>query len=92
MWKVKWGDIERDFERKIQISEASAPIKSYFEDEKKILTFIRLRGQTLYAEVPKSELKDEAGFKLQFLSDSYELQENPLTKKPLKIVTEQRLQ
>jgi len=75
-FKVKWGDLRKLFVKKFDVLEKGLPIKTYFEIEKTILVFITMSGTTLYAEIP--ELEDLTGFKLEYLSDSYELQENPI--------------
>lgn len=90
-WKVKWGDIEKEFIKKIQVN-ADSPIKSYLETDESIFTFIRLKGQTLYAEISKKPLVSIDDFKMEFLNDSFELLENPLEEKPKTLVTKQEIQ
>ncbi len=76
--KVKWGDLEERFKKKI---EENPVVKSYFETETSILTFIRIKGVDFYAEINKENIN--TGFKLEFLSDAFELLENPI--KPIKL-------
>ncbi len=82
IFKVKWGDIGNEFAKKVMVSNPgrNAPIKLYFETKGTILAFIQQRGVTLYSEINKKEM-DVNSFKLEFLSDAFELQENPLIKR-----------
>ena len=79
-FKVRWGDIQRDFAKKVELGNlgVDTPIKFYFENESSIFPIIRLRGAFLYAEIPKSSLKSLGNFKLEFCSDAYELMNNPI--------------
>lgn len=87
-WKLKWGDIEREFARKIDTENI---LRAYFEDEETIFVFISLKGILCYAEVPKNQLEDPNAFKMEFLSGAYELQENPLNVKPVSLVIRQEM-
>ena len=39
IFKVKWGDIQGEFKKKLNTGDLS-PIKAYFEDNNNLLTFI----------------------------------------------------
>ena len=79
MFKVKWGDIAKEYSHKVMVANPgeSTPLKFYFEDETKLLLFLHARGVTRYAEVLKSRVKVN-DFKFEYTQDAYELQENPL--------------
>lgn len=83
IFKVKWGDLVREYSKKVMVTNPGVelPIKFYFEDNEKILTIIKTRGVYLYSELSKLEIPNLDGFKLEYLSDSFELLENPIPQK-----------
>lgn len=74
-WLVKWGDISKEFKK--TLNPLKERIKAYFEDEQSLYTFVTIGSLTLYSVIPKTEISIE-GFKMEFLSSSYELLMNPV--------------
>ena len=81
IFKVKWGDIKNEFTKQIMVGNLGeeTPIKFYFEDESSLIVFIKIRGTVVCSSIPKIPELDVKDFKMSFLSDSFELQENPLS-------------
>jgi len=84
-FKVRWGSIESFFKQKMEPGMA----KAYFEKKKSIICIVKKEGQYFYSEISKSTINSDS-FKMEYLSDSYELLENPLDKKKT-LVTKQEL-
>jgi len=81
MFKVKWGDIASDFKKRIMVNNGDAPIKFYFEDLDDIKVFIKTRDVVMCAVIPRESIENPKEFKMEYLADSFELQENPIQKK-----------
>jgi len=84
-FKVRWGDIAEDYKKAIMpgFQGEPSPIKFYFEENKRIFMFMRLRGAFVYAEVIP---QDATTFKMEYCTHAFELQENPLSPKKKMVV------
>lgn len=78
MFKVKWGTIERHFRKTLFVKDETPPVKLYFDAAGFILCFLSFRGTVLYSELGKEFISDVNAFKMEYLSDAYELVENPI--------------
>ena len=83
IFKVRWGDIQEMFKKRVMISNPGeeTPIKFYFEDTSLLIPVIKTRGTLLCSILPLEQIRDLEEFKLVYLTDAFELMDNPLPKK-----------
>ena len=81
-FKVNWDRLKKQFTQKFSPGDSGADFlfKFYFESVDSLFCFVSISGTTMYAEVPKAQIKLES-FKLEYLSDAKELVENPIKKR-----------